>query len=119
MGVPPHRVADYKALVGDASDGYKGVAGIGAKGALRLLAEHEDIESLLAAAPGIPGAVGAKLVAGADDARLSLALARLNEEVDVPPVRARFVARAEGASVLEELEMPSLATRLRALAASA
>lgn len=115
MGVPPGRVADYKALVGDSSDGYAGVRGIGAKGALRLLEEHGDIEALLEAAAAIPGAIGAKLVAGERDARLSLELARLNDSIPMPPQRARFAPSSEGADRLDALELPALARRLRAL----
>ncbi|WP_333619904.1 5'-3' exonuclease [Dietzia sp.] len=42
--------ADYAVLVGDASDGLPGVAGIGAKGAAKLVTEHGDVEGILAAA---------------------------------------------------------------------
>ena len=37
FGVDPELIADYLALVGDASDGYPGIKGIGAKGAASLL----------------------------------------------------------------------------------
>ncbi len=30
FGVPPERIPDYLALVGDSADGYPGIAGIGA-----------------------------------------------------------------------------------------
>jgi 5'-3' exonuclease len=40
FGVPPHRIPDYLALVGDAADGYPGIPGIGAKTAVRLIARH-------------------------------------------------------------------------------
>lgn len=42
--------ADYAVLVGDASDGLPGVAGIGAKTAAALLREHGDLEGIIAAA---------------------------------------------------------------------
>jgi len=44
FGVPPVLIPDYLALVGDAADGYPGIAGIGAKGAARLLTQHGPIE---------------------------------------------------------------------------
>ena len=44
FGVPPSRIADYLALVGDAADGYPGLAGIGAKTAARLIERHGAIE---------------------------------------------------------------------------
>jgi 5'-3' exonuclease len=44
FGVDPELIPDYLALVGDASDGYPGVKGIGAKGAASLLARYGKIE---------------------------------------------------------------------------
>ena len=45
FGVPPERIADYLALVGDTADGYPGISGIGAVSAARLVREHGPIES--------------------------------------------------------------------------
>ena len=50
MGVEPHQVADYLALVGDAADNIPGVNGIGPKAAAYLLQTHGDLESILAVA---------------------------------------------------------------------
>jgi 5'-3' exonuclease len=44
FGVPPELIPDYLALVGDAADGYPGIAGIGPKGAASLLLRHGKIE---------------------------------------------------------------------------
>jgi 5'-3' exonuclease len=44
FGVSPALIPDYLALVGDSADGYPGIAGIGAKGAARLLARYGRIE---------------------------------------------------------------------------
>jgi 5'-3' exonuclease len=44
FGVTPVLIPDYLALVGDAADGYPGVAGIGAKGAAALLSRYGKIE---------------------------------------------------------------------------
>ena len=46
FGVPPSSITDYLALVGDASDGYPGLPGWGAKSAATLLAEYDHIESI-------------------------------------------------------------------------
>src|SRR5882672_7919138 len=43
-GVAPEFIADYLALVGDAADGYPGIAGLGAKTAATLLNRHGHIE---------------------------------------------------------------------------
>ena len=44
FGVDPPFIPDYLALVGDASDGYPGVPGIGAKTAARLINQHGHLE---------------------------------------------------------------------------
>lgn len=46
FGVPPASIPDYLALVGDASDGYPGLAGFGAKSAAALLARYGHIEQI-------------------------------------------------------------------------
>ena len=45
FGVEPALIPDYLALVGDAADGYPGIAGIGAVGAARLLDRHGALEA--------------------------------------------------------------------------
>ncbi|TFZ05421.1 flap endonuclease [Ramlibacter henchirensis] len=45
FGVEPALIPDFLALVGDAADGYPGIAGIGAVGAARLLNSYGPIES--------------------------------------------------------------------------
>jgi 5'-3' exonuclease len=52
FGVAPTLIPDFLALVGDAADGYPGIAGIGEKGAARLLNRHGTIESF---PPGVLG----------------------------------------------------------------
>ncbi len=44
FGVMPAFIADYLALVGDAADGYPGIAGLGAKTAATLINRHGHIE---------------------------------------------------------------------------
>ena len=44
FGVSPEFIADYLALIGDSADGYPGLAGIGPKGAARLIGKYGHIE---------------------------------------------------------------------------
>ena len=44
FGVAPALIPDYLALVGDSADGYPGIAGIGPKGAVSLIARYGRIE---------------------------------------------------------------------------
>ena len=45
FGVPPERIPDFLALVGDAADGYPGMPGIGPKTAARLIERYGPLES--------------------------------------------------------------------------
>jgi DNA polymerase-1 len=54
MGVPPEQIADYLALVGDASDNIPGLAGVGEKTALKMLQDHGSLAALIAANPVVP-----------------------------------------------------------------
>jgi len=47
FGIPPSRVADYLALVGDSSDNVPGAKGIGPKTAVKLLQEYGSLDELL------------------------------------------------------------------------
>src|SRR5262249_26049457 len=46
FGVPPESIPDYLALVGDAADGYPGLAGWGAKSAAAVLARFGHLEAI-------------------------------------------------------------------------
>src|SRR6267378_3379665 len=46
FGVPPASIPDYLALVGDAADGYPGLAGWGAKSSAAVLAKFAHLESI-------------------------------------------------------------------------
>ena len=46
FGVPPASIPDYLALVGDASDGFPGLPGWGAKSAAAVLAKYGHLESI-------------------------------------------------------------------------
>ena len=77
-GVKPSQIVDYKAMVGDASDNYPGVAGIGPKTAATLLTEYENLsgiyknlEKIKAKNPNL----ALKLAEGAESAGLAQKLA--------------------------------------------
>jgi 5'-3' exonuclease len=53
FGVDPALIPDFLALVGDAADGYPGIAGIGSATAARLLNQYGPLESF---PPGVLGA---------------------------------------------------------------
>lgn len=53
LGVPPEKVIDLLALMGDSSDNVPGVRGVGEKTALKLLEEFGDFEAVLKSAAKI------------------------------------------------------------------
>ena len=85
FGVEPERVGDVLALMGDSVDNVPGIRGIGPKTATKLIQEHGDLESVLAAAPGMkPGKLRESLIEQADMARLSRVLVALKEDCPLP-----------------------------------
>src|SRR6516165_8597931 len=50
FGVPPEKVIEVQALIGDSTDNVPGVPGIGPKTAAQLIGEYGDLETLLARA---------------------------------------------------------------------
>ncbi len=81
LGVGPELVVDYKALVGDPSDNYPGVPGIGPKTALKLLDEYGSLDSIYAHTDELKGAVKTKIENGKDSAYLSQALATIKTDL--------------------------------------
>jgi len=47
LGLPPNRVIDYMALIGDTADNIPGAPGIGPKGALDLIRKYTTVEDVL------------------------------------------------------------------------
>lgn len=82
MGVSPKQIPDYKALVGDASDNYFGVPGVGPKTASSLLAKYESLENIYKNLGDIPEKQREKLINGKDSGDLSYKLATI--VLDVP-----------------------------------
>jgi DNA polymerase-1 len=76
-GVKPSQVRDYKALVGDNSDGYPGVTGIGPKTAIGLLEKYESLESLYEHLADLPEKVQLRLATDAEQSALAKKLATI------------------------------------------
>src|SRR5829696_9738778 len=83
FGVPPQKVADVLALMGDSIDNIPGVPGIGEKGAKALIREHGSLEELLSRAGEISRKTYREgLVAHQEQARMSKELSTI--AVDLP-----------------------------------
>src|SRR5271169_2066550 len=87
FGVPPEKVIEVQALIGDSTDNVPGVPGIGVKTAAQLIAEYGDLETLLKRASEIKQDKRRQsLIDNAELARLSKKLVTLDDHVklDVP-----------------------------------
>jgi len=117
LGVPPSQVTDWLALVGDSSDNVPGVKGIGEKGAVQLLQEFGDLESLLARAGDVKQKRAREaLQQQADAARLSRRLVTIKTDVpvelDLATISAHPLDQPALARLFVELEFHSLLARL-------
>ncbi len=84
LGVPPERVVDYLALVGDSSDNVPGVKGIGEKGAQELIALFGGLEEIITHAADIPKKRPREaLLAQMASARLSRQLVTIHCDVPI------------------------------------
>lgn len=120
-GIPPERIPDFKALVGDASDNIPGVPGVGEKTASELLARYGSLEELLNHLHELPtekrmGRVRESLAAHADQARASKELATIRCDAPLPgpiiPYAPTEDTWAKAREVFEELEFKSLLRRI-------
>jgi DNA polymerase I len=123
FGVTPDKVGDVLALMGDSVDNVPGIRGIGPKTATKLIQEHGDLESALAAAPAMkPSKLRESLIEQADMARLSRVLVDLKADCDLPvpleDFRLTEIPPAPLAAFLEKHGFTSLLRRLGAGAGS-
>lgn len=83
-GLSPEQIIDMKGLMGDKSDNIPGIAGIGEKTAIKLLAEYKTVENVLDNIDNISGKkLKERLAEGKEDALLSKELATIFTEVPV------------------------------------
>ena len=109
FGVDPELIPDYLALVGDSSDGYPGIRGIGPKGAQSLLSRYAQIENFP------PEVVG-------DQREIALLFKKLATLRNDAPLydnvdELRWLGpTAEFAAICERLVMPDVYVRAKRMA---
>ena len=117
FGVPPSKVVEVQALIGDSSDNVPGVPGIGVKTAALLIGEFGDLETLLARASEIKQDKRREsLITFADQARLSKSLVILDAHVPLEVTLAETAVRQPDTealtSFMRKLEFTTLLRRV-------
>lgn len=85
FGVRPDQIVDYLSIVGDASDNVPGIAGLGPKGAVKLLSEFGTLENIFSHLDEIPSKkLSETLAREKENALLSKKLVTLHPEVAFP-----------------------------------
>ncbi|MEG0347713.1 MAG: DNA polymerase I [Acinetobacter sp.] len=83
FGVRPDQIIDYLTLMGDASDGIRGVPGVGAKTAAKLLNEYDSIGGILENVDSIKGKVGQSIKDNVEGIALDHQLASIIIDFDL------------------------------------
>ena len=83
FGVPPERIVDYLALVGDTSDNIPGVPRVGPKTAAKWLAEFDSLDNLIAHAGEIKGKAGESFREHLEALELSRQLATIRCDLEL------------------------------------
>ena len=117
FGVSPDKVVDVQALAGDSVDNIPGVPGIGVKTAALLIHEYGDLETLLREADGIKQKKRREnLLEFADDARMSLELVTLKNDVSldekISDLETRPIDTDKLLAFLREMEFSTLTRRI-------
>src|SRR4030042_2604348 len=116
LGIKPEQIIDYKALIGDASDNYPGVSGIGPKTAVELLNKYESLQKIYQNLKKIKPQIVEKLKQGKESALLSQKLATIITKI---PLKLNLKAclvhdydQQKEVKLFEELQFKSLINKL-------
>lgn len=117
LGVFPNQVIDLKALMGDMSDNYPGVAGIGPKTATELLEKYQTLDNIYHHLSEIKPTIRQKLEKDRDNAYLSQKLATIVTNI---PLKYKFNSAKltpdkylDLLSLFDQYHFKSLSSRLK------
>lgn len=117
LGVTPEQVIDYKAICGDSSDNYKGVPGVGPKGASKLLNEYDTLENIYANLDNLPEKLRAKFADNREQAFHCQFMATIELNVPVEHEFTDYTLPTESVrDFYIEVGFPSLLKRLEKVA---
>lgn len=117
IGVPPNLIPDYKALVGDPSDNYPGVLGIGPKTAISLLEKYASVDNIYTHLSEISPNIRQKLEVKKDDAKLFHRIATVVKDVpikiDFPQMENWKIDSPEVIDLFEKFGFKTLSDRIK------
>ncbi len=102
-GLAPKSLIEVKAIMGDTSDNIPGVAGIGEKGAVKLIQAYGDVEGVYANIQEIKGALRDKLMAGKEMAYTSRFLAEIDCHAPIDLTKEIYEYHGEDVAALRVL----------------
>lgn len=103
-GIEPMQFAQVKAFMGDASDGYPGVKGIGPKQALTLIQTYGSIDNVLASLDELKPGQRTKIKDNVDMLKLSHALATIHTGVPIEEDLSNLVVQDYDHQTFKALE---------------
>lgn len=117
-GVPPEKMVDLQAMMGDSVDNVPGVPGIGQKTAAQLLEQFGDLDTLLARAEEIKQEKRRQtIIDNADKARISRELVRLKNDVPMTEgLDELALQQPDGAKLIAFLKTMEFSTLTRRVA---
>lgn len=116
-GLEPSQWVDFKALMGDPSDNYPGVSGVGPKTAADLLERYGTLENIYQNLGKLPQKLAQALAEGAENAGLAKKLAQIAKDVplklDLKKCRLKDLKTPQVKKLFQELEFKSLWERIK------
>ncbi|MBS0381572.1 MAG: DNA polymerase I, partial [Proteobacteria bacterium] len=103
FGVPPERIVDYLALMGDTIDNIPGVPKCGPKTAAKWLNEYGSLDGVIAHADDVKGKIGESLRATLPQLPLSRQLATIKTDVELEEGPRDLALRARDTDALRQL----------------
>jgi DNA polymerase-1 len=102
-GVPPEKMIDLLAIIGDSSDNVPGLSGFGPKTAAELIQKFGSLDYILAHPDEVPGKKKQEtLTEERDQALISRQLITIDTEVDIPKEWAFFTSTQPNVVALKE-----------------
>ena len=103
FGVPPEKIIDYLALIGDSADNIPGINKVGPKTAVKWLKEYESVDNIIAHADEFKGKVGEYLREGLEQLPLSYQLATIVCDVELDKTHEELELQPANTEALREL----------------